>query len=200
MSADTTACGGVYPASADTFVDQAQPDTNYGNDPQLRIAKAGANQSIILLTFDLATLPAGATIQKAVLELTLDETLTVIPYTIAISDTAAWDESAVTWTSQPAVGMGYGESNYNNATGVVQIDITTLATRWINGEVTPSSCACNPAQARILRARFASSEGADSEAQASQAHCHVWATRGRNTQRTACCSRPASRGNGPVGG
>jgi hypothetical protein len=88
-------------AAADSWVAQASPTATNGASPSLAVrSKASGNQRA-LVRFALPPVPAGCTVDAAVLRLhaasaTNGRTLRAIPLA------APWTESAVSWSNQPA--------------------------------------------------------------------------------------------------
>jgi hypothetical protein len=89
-------------ASADTNINAASPTANYGPVAEVNIVRGGsASSERALFSFDLSSLPSGATLKSAQLELTivnnpgLDKTIAV--HRIAQASNRAWVESQVTW-------------------------------------------------------------------------------------------------------
>jgi hypothetical protein len=89
-------------ASADTNINAASPTANYGPVAEVNIVRGGsASSERALFSFDLSSLPSGATLKSAQLELTivnnpgLDKTIAV--HRIAQTSNRAWVESQVTW-------------------------------------------------------------------------------------------------------
>ncbi len=68
-----TACGGFFNATADSFVRESEPENNYGDQALLvsQSSRTGMNERILLQFDPAGSVPEGATIQKAELELTL---------------------------------------------------------------------------------------------------------------------------------
>lgn len=130
-------CGGVYPAIADTSIDEASGSTNFGAREELRVGSAGANSVVALLRFDLDDVPAAATILEATLELTPAEpsNSTDLPLDVRAID-SAWDEELATWQNQPTLGAHYGERAVDSAQSTVRVDVTALVTGWMQPETT----------------------------------------------------------------
>ena len=96
--APSSACGGVYPAMADTTLFASQPDQPFGAEGYLRLGLDVEGEQRILLAFDLAAhLSEGAIIQQAFLELDLLDPPTPVPYQIELREvSSAWDEATAT--------------------------------------------------------------------------------------------------------
>jgi hypothetical protein len=124
-------------ATADTWVNQASPTTNYNNATSLSVARfSGGAQNHALLKFDLADLPANIVVSDARLELfsILNRSgegepqaplaFTVYPDAIM----ADWNPATVNWNNKPVtLNVGdppvtpiYNDWNQWNVTNIVQ--------------------------------------------------------------------------------
>ncbi len=130
-------------ATQDTWVNQAVPTDTHGNDASMWIGGAAGNQFIAYVEFDETAFPAAVYILKAELVLT---TYGVQPadgtVTLQTVD-AAWDEATLDWDPQPAVTSQVnnwgGEEVANIPTAAdtqLSIDITQIARKWKNGDLT----------------------------------------------------------------
>ena len=106
-------CAGILsaqtlPVTGDTHVNGAFPNLNFGNSVYLSVG--GATRSY--LKFDLSSLPAGAGvagITKVNLILWVGRTATA--GSIQVSEVGgAWDESTLTFNTQPATGVAVGSA------------------------------------------------------------------------------------------
>jgi uncharacterized repeat protein (TIGR01451 family) len=138
--------GGVV---ADAPLRSDQPSTNLGAQVTLVTGNA-PQQRASLLRFDLATIPAGATITSATL--TLNELLNSGAATVNVyRATAAWSESTVTWASfNNAYDTSTTYASFSNGgsgfTGAINSNLTSLVQQWVAGTpnygmtlVTPTS-------------------------------------------------------------
>jgi len=153
------ACGGVFPAIADATVEQTSPNTPLGGAPVLQVARGPKGDARSLLAFNLAgRIPTGATIHLARLELTLAGAPQSVPYSIEIASIAtAWDESGVTWNTQPQPAAVHDSISSTHSDGIVGIDVTTLVTQWTTGAVSNTSLLLSPASS-LMDTRFESRE------------------------------------------
>ena len=98
-----------------------------------------------LIFFDLSSIPAGATINSAVLKLQATQvggSITIGAYQI----NQAWVETSMTWNqSQAGTNWSTAGGTFNstalasittNSVGQHSFDITTLAQGWVNGSIT----------------------------------------------------------------
>ena len=89
-------------ASADSWVDQSSPLTNYATDSSLRVrSKSASANARALVRFALPELSANCTVTLARLRLYSSSALTGRTLQ-ALRVNAAWTESTVTWSTQPA--------------------------------------------------------------------------------------------------
>jgi hypothetical protein len=89
-----------FSAAADTYVYRSYPETNYGNETSLAVG-GGSAQREIFLRFDVAGLPAGATVTRVELTLTcsngsVESGGTIRKFTPSNPD---WSETQPTWNS-----------------------------------------------------------------------------------------------------
>jgi hypothetical protein len=89
-------------ANADSWINQASASSNFGADAIIKVrSQSGSNNNRALVRFALPAVPSGCTLTQAQLRLyaassTSRRTLQ------ALQINAAWTESGVTWTNQPA--------------------------------------------------------------------------------------------------
>jgi hypothetical protein len=117
------------PLSADTYIDGANPATNFGAAGNLN---AGGS-SHTLIRFDLSTLPAGTTaadIGKATLLVYINQ-LAQVGWVDLAPVTSVWSEQTVTFGTAPATGAAIATVNVPQA-GFLQMDITSLVKNWVN--------------------------------------------------------------------
>jgi len=142
VQAVQTAPPNLFLAGADTTVKQGAAGTAFGADVLMGAGydHCGTGQaSRGLVNFNLAPVPAGAPITKAVLRLHLTQSCdyearshTVTTYRVS----GAWDEATLTWNSQPAAAEAYGAVTLvsRDAWGWYEFDVTALVQGWVNGQ------------------------------------------------------------------
>ena len=124
------------PPSADTFVSSATPKINYG--PAIALVVGQGSTSYV--RFNLAGVPAGASISKATLRLYVDAVAKNGTFDVYRLNNS-WAENTLTYnTPPPPLG-----ASVTNGTGVfitsaswnqfLLIDITALAQGWVNGTI-----------------------------------------------------------------
>jgi len=128
-------------AQQDSWVNEGAPGTNYGAEPDLHVGRVSDQRLSYnretLVQFELAGLPADATISSARLELfQIDaqgaERYTISPY--AIFD--PWDELKVVWGNKPsAFSLGDPASTLDIAGGWKTWDVTNIVQNWAVGEI-----------------------------------------------------------------
>ncbi len=155
-------CGGVYTATADTFVRETQPTTNFEN-ASLRVSQGSGNGiERILLKFDpYGAVPEGGLVQSAELELNLYQDPAPATYTLQVysHQNPLWVETEVTWNNQPAPDVGFGPVSYGitytlPVSSVVRLDVTTWATLWATGGITHTGLTIEPAGAQAMSVSF----------------------------------------------
>lgn len=131
----------TLPATADTWIDYYNQDTNYAADTELQIDPQGSGRNRALLRFDLSSIPAGSTIISATLVLTVNAAQTGHTVNIyrVITD---WTETDVTW-NQATTGTAWtAGGDYDSGTiwgsyspdvtGSRVISLTTLVQNWVD--------------------------------------------------------------------
>ncbi len=97
-SAEASATSIIITSSEDAYVYLNSPDSNYGTGD---VFVDGKDTKRGLYTFDLSSIPSGATIQSATLS--LYATTVIRSYAVeAHGATSTWSESSVTWNTQPS--------------------------------------------------------------------------------------------------
>ncbi len=129
-------CGGVFLASADTYVDQSSPDSNYGDDSPLHVKWGAADEQRAYFDFDLSSVPVSATIHNAYLQLALTAVTGTPPIPLEVRlPVDNWGEGLLTWNNQLPLGSVQASlSATTPAGGVLNLDLTTLVSRWVHGE------------------------------------------------------------------
>jgi len=123
----------------DAYVSTIQfPNQNYGSTTNLAIGRGAADFMRSYLQFDLSSIPAGVTINSAVLSLyfyqcpsaPMCQNTTFYLYRV----TSAWQESTITVSHQPASdGVARASTTVNMAAGWYSWNIKNLTQNWING-------------------------------------------------------------------
>ncbi len=134
-------CGGTFNAIADTTISSASPDLQQGSLPYIHVAQTPNGIARALIAFNISSLPTDTQIGKAILQLPVALT-TSLPLTDLLDVrglNSAWDENT-TWNTQPTPQGSYAQGgSLLSDSGMVEIDISTLATQWLHGSITETS-------------------------------------------------------------
>ena len=118
--------------SADAYTNTATPTTNYGSKPALDVD--GAAQ-ISYIRFNLASIPAGASVSQATLKLYVNSVVTVGSFNVDYIN-GIWTENAITANLAPALGSTI-ESGVSVTTAdlnqYILINITPAVVAWLDG-------------------------------------------------------------------
>jgi hypothetical protein len=121
------------PPSADTFVSSTYPTTNFGWVNSLAVGPGSTSY----VRFNLATVPAGATVSKATLRLYVDLVVKAGKFDV-YQVNKNWSKSTLTYNTQPlplggsltgGTGISITAASCNQ---FLLIDITSLVQTWVN--------------------------------------------------------------------
>lgn len=124
------------PPSADTFVSSSTAKTNYGSSIALVVCQGSTSY----VQFNLAGIPAGASISKATLRLYVDAVAKAGKFDVYQLN-SSWAENTLTYNTPPpplgisvtnGTGVSVTTANWNQ---FLLIDITALAQGWVNGTI-----------------------------------------------------------------
>jgi hypothetical protein len=124
------------PPSADTFVSSSTPKINYG--PAIALVVGPGTTSYV--RFNLAGIPAGASISKATLRLYVDAVAKAGKFDVYQLN-SSWAENTLTYnTPPPPLGTSVTNGTGGSITTAswnqfLLIDITALAQGWVNGTI-----------------------------------------------------------------
>ncbi len=129
----TLAMAQSAPPAGDSFTNNASPRTNYGTQTSL-VVGAGVNS---YLQFNLAPLPAGASVAKATLRLYVNQVGTngsVDAYQV----NSSWNEGTLNFNNAPALGTSAtgvhpASITTNSLNDFVLLDVTSLVQQWVAG-------------------------------------------------------------------
>lgn len=118
-------------ASADTYVNQNAPTTNFGTQTSISVRSLNANRNRRgLVRFNLPAIPAGCSVTSA--RLRLFATAADAGRTLqALRVNASWAETTVTWNTQPATTGA--AATVASATGWREWTVTTHVTAMYAG-------------------------------------------------------------------
>jgi len=145
----TNFAGNLSP-SADTYIDDGSANSNYGSNNRLNVNPgSGKGNSVMnsLITFDLSSIPSGATINSAWLRMEVESTG---PNVNIYRGTTAWTGGGATWNKRDgsanwAGGGAFSASDYNatllgtfntGSTGVKSNNVLTTVQSWVQGTTT----------------------------------------------------------------
>ena len=123
----------LQPSTADSYVNQALPGTNYGTATTMYIQAKTKTAKRALAQFDLSSIPSGSTINSATLELyaaSIVGTTTLNVHRI----TGTWTETGVTWTNQPSF-TSTADASISGGSGVGWRiwNVLSVVQSWYNG-------------------------------------------------------------------
>ena len=137
-------CGGIFPVSADTFVNESAATTGYGSATQLEVGDPSGERRT-LLAFDLASaLPEGVVVENARLDLPMAAAAPAGATFEVYSLDSSWSENG-TWDTQPTALDSYGIYNVGGDDGTFSVDLTTLVIQWANQAIPERSVMLVPA-------------------------------------------------------
>jgi hypothetical protein len=149
---------------ADTYGDQANPDTPHGGATTMGVASGPANRRAFL-RFDLSTcaIPQNAKVTSATLRLTISTAPAETRDYEAARVAASWTEGALTWSNQPGVTASPTATVASGTVGGARLDwnVTTDVAAFVSGATTNEGWRIKDAQenaATTLTAVFASRE------------------------------------------
>jgi len=156
---------------ADAFVSNATPDTNWGLNQQISVARPDASHiQFGYLEFDLSSIPAGSTVNSAFLHLDTvgvnpPESSNLIEATNLLSD---WTEYTVTWNNRPDMGgTRYGLARVDQTGWVDSVwgtdlgyPLADLIESWIDTPTSNHGVALRPIDDGVPGVQFASREAA----------------------------------------
>jgi len=121
--------------SADAYTNTASPSTNYGSATTLGVD--GATQ-IAYIQFNLASIPAGASISQATLKLYVNSVTTAGSFNVDYVN-GSWTESTITHNLAPALGTTIASGvalTTASKNQYILINITPAVEAWLNGSQT----------------------------------------------------------------
>jgi hypothetical protein len=128
-----------YEASADAVVRSDDPNTNFGTQPWLFTYGSGPGFNVVmrsLIAFDLATIPTGASIQGAFLNVRMVDQGGV-DFGVEVHDVLApWSEVGVTWNNQPSFSSDIEASLGFQGFTWWRFDVTALVQHWVTEPTT----------------------------------------------------------------
>ena len=102
--------------TVDTAIYESQPGTNFAGNVQIGVVAPAGGRARTLIKFPLLSQPSGCVVTSAVLKLHVSNGATPANVTV-FRAAAAWNPTAVVWTSDPGVVAGSGVTTAATATG-----------------------------------------------------------------------------------
>jgi hypothetical protein len=127
-------------AVEDTYVNQANPGSNYGAAAEL-IAGFGMGPGELfarrpLVRFDLSFIPPGSVVHRATFEARLIQAHGSGPVNLDLyAITGRWGEMGATWDNQPTVSLpaAVQASAGTGVPAILEWDVREIAQAWVNG-------------------------------------------------------------------
>jgi hypothetical protein len=119
---------------ADAAVNNAHPNTRYGDEPTLGVHNSGSFEAVSLIKFDLSALPRDALILDAELRLYCLEAAGAANATLSmVRITDEWHEDTVTWNSDVHYSTPGSGEDVGGANEYYYFDATVLVDGWYQG-------------------------------------------------------------------
>ena len=126
----------LYP-SADTYIDEANPDTNYGTETTLHLKTQASNVRRSLVKFDIPVALYGAYVSAASLHWYVTTEKAYATDIVTYKLTSAFVVGTVTWNTKPTVDTATNYRTFSWASaGDVSGDIAPLVQIWCNSPST----------------------------------------------------------------
>jgi hypothetical protein len=128
------------PPAANTYTQEVHPTTVYGAGASIDslTLQAGANNENVYIQFSLEGIPANASVQKATLQLYVNQVLGAGSFDVYELD-SAWSQSNLTYANAPALGASATGNQPvaipETADQFILVDVTPLVQGWVNGTV-----------------------------------------------------------------
>lgn len=120
-------------ASADSWLDQGGPTSNFGSDSVLKVnSKGPSNNMRAMVQFNLPSLPSGCSVTSATLRLYNKSPVSGRTLS-AYANAAAWTQNGVTWNNQPATSGSASTAATPAAAGWMQWDVTSQVQGMYSG-------------------------------------------------------------------
>jgi hypothetical protein len=118
-------------AVADTFANQASPNTRSGSSSTMTVRSAVGGNRRAFVRFDLSAIPSTARVQSATLRLTMSSAPAVSRTYEVDRVSASWSEATLTWNTMPPASSASattasGTTSNTNLTWMVTADVKTF--------------------------------------------------------------------------
>jgi hypothetical protein len=128
------------PPVANTYSQETHPSTVFGAGgaiPFLSL-QTGTNNGNVYIQFSLQGIPANASVQKATLQLYVNQVLGAGSFDVYELD-SGWTQNTLTYTNAPALGASATGNNPvaipETADQFILVDVTPLVQGWVNGSI-----------------------------------------------------------------
>jgi hypothetical protein len=128
------------PPAANGYTEQLNPTTVYGTGSTIDFLalEAGSNTGDVYIQFSLEDIPAGASVQKATLQLYVNQVLGAGSFDVYQLN-SEWNQNTLTYANAPALGVSATGNNPvaipATADQFILIDVTPLVQQWLNGTI-----------------------------------------------------------------
>lgn len=120
-------------SSADSYVNEQSPTTNYGSSSILRVRSSAAGDTRIFVIWDLSSIPSDATITDAQMILYKSSDGGAFPRTYdAEKASGSWTEGGLNWNNQPGVTGSVVSISITTAEGEYNWSITDFVQDWVD--------------------------------------------------------------------
>lgn len=113
--------------SADTYVAQNEPATNFGSESKLVAESASGDQKITFLKFNVGGIPAGSKV-SAKLAIERDDHHFPATTVDVLSAPNNWSETSLTWNNRPGLGNQVSSARVNSSMSLVTFDVSKVVT------------------------------------------------------------------------
>lgn len=118
-------------ASEDSYIDQANPQSNYGQQETMLVSLAAGGETMILLRFDELDDYQGVSVNALTLEFYV-ESISELIYTRVYRVGEGWSEDSVTWNNRPSLVPGTDIVSIIPDFGCWDdVDITDYGIEWL---------------------------------------------------------------------
>ena len=125
----------VLDCLADSYIDEDDPDKNFGDDGSIKLKRKVDQEMLGLLRFDLSSIPPESPVSRAMLELTVKNEDTVGDPVLIHRVASDWAEDTLTWDSLAGSYDPTPETFFFAVEpGLILVDITSLVQAWHQGD------------------------------------------------------------------
>jgi len=126
-----------FNATADSYVEQSSPSTNYGSSASLQVKGSLFSGKTIFVEFDLSSIPSDAVVNSAKLYLYMYQAPLLSRDYHIYQVKSSWSESSITYNNLPSIGSDIGFLMSSNVSNIwLSWDIASDLQDIIDGEYT----------------------------------------------------------------